>query len=215
MDKKVTTTVDRIIEFIDRKGISKREFAATVGVSHSLIGKSNAIGSDKLEKILSSYPELNPTWLLTGEGDMLLPPAVRELKKYVKPTDDDQETGMKGLIWLVWTGFERQSQSDFSVNSFERLADIFDLASMSVKSLQTAMEAEVMTEINSSLKSNALEFDEKEESFIIPKSMANLFSKYESVYKALSEPAMALMKIMHSPAVQREIFEYVRNKNSE
>lgn len=215
MDKIISTTVGRIAEFIEYKGVSKREFAATVGISHSLIGKTNAIGSDKLEKILSNYPELNPVWLLTGEGDMLLTPAVRELKKYVKPTDDDQELGIKSLIWLVWTGFEKQSQTDFSVNSFERLAAIFDLASVNIKSLQTAMEAEVMTEINRSLKNGSLEFDEKEEAFMIPESMASLFSKYESAYQSLSEPAMALMKIMHSPTVQKEIFEYVRNKKSE
>lgn len=212
MDKKITTSVDRIIEFIEYKGVSKREFASKVGISHSLIGKSNAIGSDKLERILSSYPELNPTWLLTGEGDMLLPPAFAELKKYVKPTDDDQEIGLKGIVWLVWTSYEKQSPSGFSINSFERLADIFELASVNVKSLQTAMEVEVMSEINSSIQSGALEYDEKEESYIIPESMANLFSKYEDAYKTLSEPAMALMKILHSPTIQKEIFEYVRKK---
>lgn len=29
------------------------------------------IGSDKLENILKIYPELNPVWLLQGEGEML------------------------------------------------------------------------------------------------------------------------------------------------
>lgn len=72
MDKKINTTVDRIIQFIDYKRISKREFASKVGISHSLIGKSNSIGSDKLESILSVYPEINPTWLITGHGNMIM-----------------------------------------------------------------------------------------------------------------------------------------------
>lgn len=212
MDNKFSTTIDRIIEFIDYKGISKREFASTVGISHSLIGKANAIGSDKLEKILSSYPELSSEWLLTGKGDMLLSPVVTELKRYIKPIDDGQEVGLKSLVWLVWTGYEKQSQSDFSVNSFERLAKFLELASINVKTLQTAMEAEVMSEINSYRESGSLEFDEKEKSFMIPQAMVNLFSKYESAYKAISEPTMALMNFMQSPAIQKEIFEYVTKK---
>lgn len=71
MEKKVSATVGRILEFIVEKGISKREFANTVGISHTLIGKTNSIGSDKLENIISNYPELNPVWLLTGQGEMI------------------------------------------------------------------------------------------------------------------------------------------------
>lgn len=70
MDKKTNTTVERIVQFIEFKGISKREFASKVGISHSLIGKANSIGSDKLEKILSVYPEINPIWLITGKEVM-------------------------------------------------------------------------------------------------------------------------------------------------
>lgn len=71
MDDKIHNTVERILQFIEYKKISKRKFAASIGISHSLIGKANAIGSDKLEKIISKYPELNINWLLTGKGNML------------------------------------------------------------------------------------------------------------------------------------------------
>jgi phage repressor protein C with HTH and peptisase S24 domain len=74
------TTIDRIRQFIQHKGLSMREFSKVVGVSHSLISKTNAIGSDKLESILSSYPELSPKWLLTGQGEML---AVQEQEENV------------------------------------------------------------------------------------------------------------------------------------
>jgi hypothetical protein len=29
------------------------------------------IGSSKMEQILKAYPEINPDWFLTGEGNML------------------------------------------------------------------------------------------------------------------------------------------------
>lgn len=34
-----------------------------------------AIGTDKLENILSVYKDLNPTWLLTGKGPILKDPS--------------------------------------------------------------------------------------------------------------------------------------------
>lgn len=90
MDNKKTTTVDRILQFIDFKGISKREFSNKVGISHSLIGKSQSIGSDKIEKILHSYPEINPIWLLTGKSNMIIgDPDENLLQKKSKIIEDN------------------------------------------------------------------------------------------------------------------------------
>jgi hypothetical protein len=63
---------ERILQFIDFKGISKREFYLNTGLSNGFLDKVFNIGSDKLEIILSKYSEINPAWLLTGKGIMLL-----------------------------------------------------------------------------------------------------------------------------------------------
>jgi phage repressor protein C with HTH and peptisase S24 domain len=71
--------VERIKQFIDEKGIAISAFEKSVGMSNASFGKSlkngGAIGTDKLENILSIYPDLSPSWLLTGEGSMLRPSA--------------------------------------------------------------------------------------------------------------------------------------------
>lgn len=67
------TTVDRVKLFIKFKGISLRKFAEIIGVSHSLINNTKSLGSDKLESIIINFPEINPIWLLTGKGEMLIP----------------------------------------------------------------------------------------------------------------------------------------------
>lgn len=72
MENKISNTIERIFYFIEIKGLSIREFAKNVGISHSLLRKIKSLGSDKLENIFSIYPELNPTWVMTGKGDMLL-----------------------------------------------------------------------------------------------------------------------------------------------
>jgi len=69
--------VDRIKKFIEHKELSLRRFDESIGMSKGYMSrqiKANAsIGSDVLERMLDTYPELNPIWLLKGEGEMLLP----------------------------------------------------------------------------------------------------------------------------------------------
>lgn len=68
-------TIDRLRQFIDYKQLSYGGFDTAIGAGKGYIGKllksNGAIGSDKMEKIFSIWPELNPTWLFTGVGEML------------------------------------------------------------------------------------------------------------------------------------------------
>lgn len=68
--------LQRLKQFIDAKGLTIASFEKSIGMSNASFGKSlknnGAIGSDKLENILSVYSDINPTWLLTGQGDMLI-----------------------------------------------------------------------------------------------------------------------------------------------
>lgn len=69
------TTLQRIKQYLDYKGITNKKFEETVGFSNGAFGsqlKNNrTIGVDKLENILSVYEELNPNWLLRGKGKMI------------------------------------------------------------------------------------------------------------------------------------------------
>lgn len=64
-------SVQRICQFIENKQISKYKFYKDTGLSNGALDKGDNIGSDKCEKILYAYPELNAEWLLTGNGPML------------------------------------------------------------------------------------------------------------------------------------------------
>ena len=68
--------LERIKQYIDLKGISVSAFERSIGMSNASFGKSlkngGAIGSDKLENILKTYPDISPSWLMTGVGEMLI-----------------------------------------------------------------------------------------------------------------------------------------------
>lgn len=65
---------DRLILFIDSKGISKNAFEKACGLSTRYVSNMRqSIQPDKIKKIALVFPELNTGWLLTGEGEMLKP----------------------------------------------------------------------------------------------------------------------------------------------
>ena len=75
--------LERLNTFIKAKDFSMKAFEESVGMSNGSLGttikKGQGIRSDKLENILSAYPDLSAEWLLRGVGSMLL--------------DDKEQTG--------------------------------------------------------------------------------------------------------------------------
>ncbi len=65
------------MQFIEYSGMSARQFDLSIGASngYTLRMKKNhaSIGSDVIETIIRTYPQLNLIWLMTGEGNMLNP----------------------------------------------------------------------------------------------------------------------------------------------
>ena len=65
---------ERLKEFVSYLNISEREFCRTIGVGSAYIASiKKSIKADKLEAITKQYPQLNPVWLIRGEGEMLVP----------------------------------------------------------------------------------------------------------------------------------------------
>lgn len=62
---------ERIIEYLDKMDISKYECYKNTGMSRSVLSQSNGMTEDNLLKFLAYYKDINPVWLITGEGNML------------------------------------------------------------------------------------------------------------------------------------------------
>lgn len=66
------TIKDRVIEFIHFKELNVRNFEKTANLSNGAVSKMGDNTRKKiLEKICKAFPEINPIWLSTGEGEML------------------------------------------------------------------------------------------------------------------------------------------------
>jgi SOS-response transcriptional repressor LexA len=61
----------RILLFADTLGISKRKFYENIGVSRGTLESTSGITEDVMAKFIAKYSEINLSWLLVGEGEML------------------------------------------------------------------------------------------------------------------------------------------------
>ncbi|TDQ75425.1 hypothetical protein [Sphingobacterium yanglingense] len=76
MDNLSLTVKERILLIAGHAKLSKMEFFKDLGMSYANFKgeqKKSGLSSDALLKVLSKYPEINPSWLLLGEGEMLRP----------------------------------------------------------------------------------------------------------------------------------------------
>lgn len=70
-----TTLIDRIIKFMNYKGLTEYRFELLTKLANGSLGKarmgSGRLRSDNLVNILNAFPELDANWLLTGSTSML------------------------------------------------------------------------------------------------------------------------------------------------
>lgn len=74
--RQMSNISDRIAQIIRCAGVSTRAFEQQLGCSNGVISKcinkGTDISSQWVSRIIDIYPNVNPSWLLTGEGDMLI-----------------------------------------------------------------------------------------------------------------------------------------------
>lgn len=79
--------VERIIESIKNSGLSRTAFARLVGIDPSnlikMLAGSQALSAKTIKKIASGA-NINETWLMTGEGEMLRPASNTNIEQHVK-----------------------------------------------------------------------------------------------------------------------------------
>ena len=68
---KFSPVKDRVLQVIDSKGDNPNKFYVRSGVTRGVLTQKNGISEKNIARILATYPDLNPDWLLTGKGPML------------------------------------------------------------------------------------------------------------------------------------------------
>lgn len=94
-EKKLSTDGIRLKEFRKFMGIPQKKLADSLGCSQPNLSKIESgelgISSSLREKLLDAYPEINPSWLFSGNGEMTL--EVYDSNYVSKQLNDSKEPG--------------------------------------------------------------------------------------------------------------------------
>lgn len=105
---------ERIIQLIDSLDIKRDIFFKKIGMAASSFRSSaqkTPLNSDAIANILSEIPQVNPDWLLTGQGSMLRTITPEELPYTVPPPpSDDIITLLKEQLKEERLKVEKQAQ---------------------------------------------------------------------------------------------------------
>lgn len=71
----IATSKERLVKYLDFKGIGKKEFYETTGIKRGFLDTNklkSSFSETFLTIIFENYEDLNKIWLITGEGNMII-----------------------------------------------------------------------------------------------------------------------------------------------
>lgn len=142
MDKIFSSVKQRIFLYLDNQGIAKEDFYKNTGISASNfkgLGAKSALGSDKIEHILSIYKNLSPQWLIMGEGSML-----RSLNydqsAHIVTTSESDPPKYGRIPLLPVSAAAGRTNGDVTVNEFD-IIDNYTIPEFSNKGVKYLIRA--------------------------------------------------------------------------
>lgn len=118
-------TYKRVLKIIQINNMNIRSFEERISVSNNSIGtairRKASFKSNVLNKILISFPEINPTWLLTGKGTIFLE---ENLDNFVNEPSISYENPELNLLIkekIVETILQNKEIADFLVKKINQI----------------------------------------------------------------------------------------------
>lgn len=86
---------ERLIEFLKVKKLSQGEFQEKTGLSNGFVNNiRRSMREESLDKISAAFPDLNRSWLMLNEGDMLKDPSKYSIDDGVDKIIEEEGKGI-------------------------------------------------------------------------------------------------------------------------
>lgn len=117
--------IERILQIIEYKGISKNQFYKETGLSNGFLDKVKDIGVSKLEQILKTYPEINPEFIIFGNKPMIKKEETSSNMVSEAQTSYEKKSNENEIIAMQKKLLESQAREiELLHEKIERLEDI-------------------------------------------------------------------------------------------
>lgn len=123
MVNKITSIKERIVQYLDFKGLVKEHFFSSIGVtSANFRGKAQEtpLNSTAIENIITKYPDINLNWLITGKGEML---QVAKAQQVMNEPQSEYTSPPKGFPLLSFDAFGGNGDDSAMGISFSAIED--------------------------------------------------------------------------------------------
>jgi len=133
-DTEQNSVKNRLLDFLKYKGISQSKFEQQCGISNGYVNNiRKGIKSEMFDKkIAPIFPELSKTWLLLGEGSMLVP----QIEEVVPEEEEEDDLVL----------FLRDERKGYDIT----LTDIYEKTRIPVKTLKEVQQG--VTELSTKQK---------------------------------------------------------------
>ena len=163
-DTEQNSVKNRLIDFLKYKGISQSKFEQQCGISNGYVNNiRKGIKSEMFDKkIAPIFPELSKTWLLLGEGSMLVP----QIEEVV-PEDEEEDD-------LV--SFLRGERKGYDIT----LTDIYEKTRIPVKTLKEVQQG--ISELSTKQRNTLSKYIEEAREYFQEDAIGNPIGKPTGYY---------------------------------
>lgn len=101
--REISILKQRILQYLDYKGFSKYKFYQDTGLSNGILSQSNGMSEENTLRLLNYYTDLNPTWLLTGKGEMITnnePPVTKPKDSFMPSVITVDQIGRDNVLMV-------------------------------------------------------------------------------------------------------------------
>lgn len=106
ISSKKSRVKQNISTYLRLNKISDFQCYKDTGITRGVLSQDNGISEDNIMRFLAYYKDVNPTWLITGEGDMLRTPSQhpkKEAKREIIPSPTPHQ-GIPLIPIEAWAG---------------------------------------------------------------------------------------------------------------
>jgi phage repressor protein C with HTH and peptisase S24 domain len=106
-----------ILLYLDFIGLSPYKFYQETGITRGILTQDNGMSEENTAKFLAHYKNINPEWLLTGQGSMLK----NEIEPEIKI--DTKTLQVKGIPMLPFDAFAGIGDSSITGVNFDTIEE--------------------------------------------------------------------------------------------